>query len=320
MVDRGLSRLAAWLQPMDRRGEEATPRSHDRSAGEERGREGTVAGDVTVGGETTYAGDPTLGGDPAHADSSTSAGSLAYAEDPAYTQDPVEAEHPVEAEGPAHAEDPAEAGDEAGDRRRRSSRHLAGHFSFAGARISFGGGRLSLERDDAAPNAPDQVLAGLSAQRLNPVGWPLRLVAALIDGSLFIPLYVLAWLSMGDLFASAPAVFALAFALVPLVYWTVAEGLTGRTVGKAIVRIRVVNEDGSPLTWRGALVRNLFRYATHAVPLAEVVTLLAIVTSPREQRIGDLVAHTVVVRHVGALGEHQDPRGDPVKVRRGRAL
>jgi uncharacterized RDD family membrane protein YckC len=319
MVDRGLSRLAAWLQPMDRRGEEAAPRSQDRPAEKERERDGNVAGDVTVGGDTTYAGDPTGGGDPTHAGSPTSAGSLAYAEDLAYAQDPIEVEHPVEAEGSAHADDPAEAGDEAGDRRRSSGQH-AGYFSFAGARISFGGGRLSLERDDAALNAPDQVLAGLAAQRLSPVGWPLRLVAAIIDGSLFIPLYVLAWFSMGDLFASAPAVFALAFAVIPLVYWTVAEGLTGRTIGKAIVRIRVVAEDGSPLTWRGALVRNLFRYATHAVPLAEVVTLLAIVTSPREQRIGDLVAHTVVVRHVGSLGEHQDPRGDPVKVRRGRAL
>ena len=69
--------------------------------------------------------------------------------------------------------------------------------------------------------------------------------------------------------------------------------LRGQTIGKRMTRIRVVKADGFSLDAIGILVRNVFRVVDQLPPLW-IVPLL----SKRSQRLGDMVAGTVVVADV----------------------
>jgi uncharacterized RDD family membrane protein YckC len=84
--------------------------------------------------------------------------------------------------------------------------------------------------------------------------------------------------------------------LLEWAYFVVSERLTGgRSFGKRLVGLRVIGDDGLPLTMRASLVRNLLR-AVDLLPGSYVVGLVSIVASPKCQRLGDLAAGTIVVR------------------------
>ena len=79
-------------------------------------------------------------------------------------------------------------------------------------------------------------------------------------------------------------------------YFLACEALTGgRSIGKVAVGLRVVGDDGFPLTGRASLVRNLLRLVD-LLPGNYVIGLIAMVVSARGQRLGDLAAGTIVVR------------------------
>ena len=73
----------------------------------------------------------------------------------------------------------------------------------------------------------------------------------------------------------------------------------GQTPGKRLLKLRVLREDGRPITFWEALARNLLRLFD-AVPGVIVpvysIGLIAIFMNRRDQRIGDIFAGTVVVR------------------------
>lgn len=76
----------------------------------------------------------------------------------------------------------------------------------------------------------------------------------------------------------------------------------GQTPGKRLLKLRVIREDGRPITLWEALARNLLRIFD-AVPGMVVpiysVGLIAIFLSSRDQRVGDIFAGTVVIRERG---------------------
>ncbi|MCO5296285.1 MAG: RDD family protein [Fimbriimonadaceae bacterium] len=93
----------------------------------------------------------------------------------------------------------------------------------------------------------------------------------------------------------ATAVLSLTALLGPFAYFILLEGLwNGQSLGKKAVGIRVRMADGTPVTFGAALGRNLMRPAD-LFPGSYFVGLLAVFTNPRSQRLGDLVAGTVVV-------------------------
>lgn len=79
-----------------------------------------------------------------------------------------------------------------------------------------------------------------------------------------------------------------------LAYYIVSEALTGMTVGKRIVGIRVVTERGAHVGLGAAVIRNLLR-PVDALFFYLVGALFALASS-RRQRLGDRAAGTVVVR------------------------
>jgi len=77
-------------------------------------------------------------------------------------------------------------------------------------------------------------------------------------------------------------------------YFLVWEGATGRSPGKMAFGLRVVTTSGRPIGWRAAALRNLLR-AADLLPIGYVVGLVSMTLSSRFQRLGDLVAGTMVV-------------------------
>ncbi|MBM4142595.1 MAG: RDD family protein [Lentisphaerae bacterium] len=70
----------------------------------------------------------------------------------------------------------------------------------------------------------------------------------------------------------------------------------GQTVGKRLLRLQVMDEQGLRLTFSQIVVRNLLR-PVDALPAFYLVGGLACLLSPRAQRVGDIAANTIVVSH-----------------------
>jgi uncharacterized RDD family membrane protein YckC len=146
-----------------------------------------------------------------------------------------------------------------------------------------------------------QFQAQLPAQ-VQYVGVGRRFFADLVDGLLLgIVIGVIGALSghaqasAGNVSVSLIGTPAMLAFVISFLYLIVLEATLGATLGKLLLGIRVVKEDGSPIGWGASIVRNLLRIID-ALPTAYILGAILIWTSPRKQRLGDRVAHTVVVR------------------------
>jgi len=71
---------------------------------------------------------------------------------------------------------------------------------------------------------------------------------------------------------------------------------SGQTPGKRWLKLRVIREDGRPITFWEASVRNLLR-SFDMMPFSFYsIGLISVFSTTRDQRVGDMVAGTVVVR------------------------
>jgi uncharacterized RDD family membrane protein YckC len=68
----------------------------------------------------------------------------------------------------------------------------------------------------------------------------------------------------------------------------------GQTPGKRMFGLAVLNDDGTPVRWPGALTRNLLR-AVDFLPLLYGIGLVTMLLNRDFKRLGDLAAGTVVV-------------------------
>jgi uncharacterized RDD family membrane protein YckC len=94
-------------------------------------------------------------------------------------------------------------------------------------------------------------------------------------------------------------VLVLLFA-VQWVYFAVLEGWRGTTPGKAALSLRLVTTSGRPIGFRAAALRNLLRAAdalplTYSAGLVSIAGLASMSATRRFQRLGDLVAGTLVI-------------------------
>lgn len=69
----------------------------------------------------------------------------------------------------------------------------------------------------------------------------------------------------------------------------------GRTIGKIAAGIRVVRANGQPINFLTSAVRNLIRIVDF-LPAFYTIGMIAVVLTPKNQRLGDLAANTYVVR------------------------
>lgn len=78
-------------------------------------------------------------------------------------------------------------------------------------------------------------------------------------------------------------------------YGAICEGFwNGRSPGKRAFGLRVIKDAGYPISFYDALIRNLLR-AADILPIGYGIGLITMCVTQRMQRIGDLVAGTMVV-------------------------
>jgi uncharacterized RDD family membrane protein YckC len=131
-----------------------------------------------------------------------------------------------------------------------------------------------------------------------------RLIAAILDsiflGAVFALVGMATAVRMGGVTDSgfslngAPAALAIgATLLLGFLYYLLGEGIAGSTLGKGITGIQVREKAGARCGMKGSLIRNLLRLVD-AIGVYLVGFFIAIFSKTR-QRLGDLVAGTVVV-------------------------
>ena len=92
------------------------------------------------------------------------------------------------------------------------------------------------------------------------------------------------------------AIKILAYFVISLAYMSLAEWLwRGQTVGKRLLRLRVVDAGGLKLEPSQVIVRNLMRFID-GLPALYLVAGISCLVSRHRQRLGDLAAGTVVIR------------------------
>ena len=95
---------------------------------------------------------------------------------------------------------------------------------------------------------------------------------------------------------SLPILKAVLFFLVYLGYFVVLEALWSRTLGKFFQGLIVRKLNGNHCDWKASLIRNGFRVLeVNPLLLGALPGGIAIVSSTRKQRIGDMVAGTLVI-------------------------
>lgn len=76
-------------------------------------------------------------------------------------------------------------------------------------------------------------------------------------------------------------------------YFIVFEAIWhGQTPGKKVAEIRVIEANGQPIGWAGAIIRNLIRMVDQILFLGLMVMLF----DKNERRLGDMAAGTIVIR------------------------
>jgi uncharacterized RDD family membrane protein YckC len=144
-------------------------------------------------------------------------------------------------------------------------------------------------------------------------GVALRFVAVLIDGILLVVLLLVLALVFGQGYSTnengthAVGVTAEGWwpLLVVFAYYVGSEALTGQTVGKRAVGLRVADMSGDPIGLGQAIVRNVLRVVDAF--LFYLVAAISVWSSAERQRIGDRVANTVVIHDRGDLPERVRP-------------
>lgn len=73
------------------------------------------------------------------------------------------------------------------------------------------------------------------------------------------------------------------------------EGITGQTLGKKLAKIKVVKKDFSNINFVQAFVRRLFD-PIDFFPVFGILGVVLASSTKNNQRIGDLIAGTIVVK------------------------
>ena len=134
-----------------------------------------------------------------------------------------------------------------------------------------------------------------------------RFIALLVDmliwGAGLFVLAMLFWAVQPAMQAFSQLSYQWAVAIVMLTlfllnwgYFTLFEAFgNGRTPGKRVARIRVIQQSGRPIGLFESMARNLIRYVDQ-FPGFYAVGVIAMFATRQHQRLGDLAAGTLVVR------------------------
>ena len=129
-----------------------------------------------------------------------------------------------------------------------------------------------------------------------------RIAAAIIDAAIIAILLVLIAKGLGEegttkrsLWAETEGGPRTLFLVLTFAYFFGTEAMWAQTLGKRVMKLRVVGVDGGRLSIGAAAIRNLVRFVD-ALPVLYIVGGIAVfATGERRARLGDLAAKTKVV-------------------------
>jgi uncharacterized RDD family membrane protein YckC len=130
-----------------------------------------------------------------------------------------------------------------------------------------------------------------------------RILATIVDGVIFGGLYAVMVILFGSISTvgsanwngSMPALPTLLYGVIIVLYYILLEGYLGQTVGKMLLGIKVVREDNGEVPGLGgATIRTLLRIVDGIFNY--LVAFITVLISGKNQRFGDMAAHTLVVR------------------------
>lgn len=126
-----------------------------------------------------------------------------------------------------------------------------------------------------------------------------RILAYLIDIGIFVALAIIGGIfSNYELSSRGVSVFFIIIGLILLFYDLACETFfNGQSVGKFVMKIRVISLDGNRPRFSQYLLRWLFRIVDFSVT-SWLCGTLSIALTDKGQRLGDLVAGTVIIRTV----------------------
>ena len=130
-----------------------------------------------------------------------------------------------------------------------------------------------------------------------------RILATIVDGLIFGALFTVMTMLFGTITSvgpanwngSMPALPSVLYIAIIALYYILLEGYLGQTVGKMLLGIKVVREDNGEVPGLGgASIRTLLRIIDGL--FSYLVAFIAVLISGKNQRLGDMAAHTLVVR------------------------
>lgn len=129
-----------------------------------------------------------------------------------------------------------------------------------------------------------------------------RIAAALVDIGVLFALFVFVGILVGDTGSNDGGGSVtlenggfLVFAGLSLLYYFLGEAITGQTLGKRLLGVRVRSLGGGSASIGAVAIRTLVR-PIDSLPGLYLLGFIVALISPRRQRLGDLAARTVVTR------------------------
>jgi uncharacterized RDD family membrane protein YckC len=138
--------------------------------------------------------------------------------------------------------------------------------------------------------------------RLYPAGLVRRMSAFLIDSMMLVAILSAANSLIPLFFLFMPkvayAIIILADFIIGIIYWIVLEWLwNGKTVGKKLLKLRVVDSNGLKLLPQQVITRNLLR-SVDFLPIFYAAASVSCFLDPRVRRLGDIAAGTIVIHDI----------------------
>jgi uncharacterized RDD family membrane protein YckC len=162
---------------------------------------------------------------------------------------------------------------------------------------------MDLNSDQLSIETPELVaiempLAGIGSRfialLIDYLIWAAATILGIIAGSIILPA-VHAFNKISEQWAIAIVIFIVF--LVNWGYFTLFEAFwNGRTPGKKIAKIRVIQRSGRAIGLFESMARNLVRYVDQFPFPLHVIGVISMFATRQHQRLGDLAAGTLVVR------------------------